>query len=246
MALRVIGDLFADVHGDESPSVIALHGWGRRGSDFADVLRGVNAVAFDLPGFGATPAPTHVLSTSDVATMVAESLDSIGVEGVVVIGHSYGGRVAVRLAAERPDLVGRLILTGVPLVRTRHVSRPSRGYRVIRLGHRLGIISDERMEALRRRRGSADYRAASGVMRDVMVATVNETYDDDLGRVRCPVDLVWGALDRDVPIAAAQEIARVLGESGQEVNLSVIESVGHLLPVESPAALRALLEIELT
>ena len=60
MALRALADgaLFAEAYGDGSPRVLALHGWGRRGNDFAASLAEFDALAVDLPGFGATPAPS--------------------------------------------------------------------------------------------------------------------------------------------------------------------------------------------
>ncbi|NIS30326.1 MAG: hypothetical protein GWN07_08695, partial [Actinobacteria bacterium] len=69
----------------------------------------------------------------------------------------------------------------------------------MRAAHRAGLVSDARMEAWRRRRGSADYRSASGVMRDVLVTVVNESYEEALGRIEGPVELVWGRGDVDVP-----------------------------------------------
>jgi hypothetical protein len=63
------------------------------------------------------------------------------------------------------------------------------------------------MEQARQRHGSADYRAAEGIMRDVFVRLVNERYDDELAALRCPVELVWGDDDADVPIAVAAAVA---------------------------------------
>ncbi len=73
------------------------------------------------------------------------------------------------------------MLTGVPrLVEPARVPAPSAGYRLVRWLHRQGVVNDERMEKLRRRRGSDDYRNATGVMRDVLVIAVNEHYEDVL------------------------------------------------------------------
>ena len=54
------------------------------------------------------------------------------------------------------------------------------------------LVSDDAMEAARQRFGSADYRAAQGIMREVLVRAVNETDEAQLDAVRCPVHLVWG------------------------------------------------------
>jgi pimeloyl-ACP methyl ester carboxylesterase len=90
------------------------------------------------------------------------------------------------------------------------------------------------MEALRQRHGSTDYRAAEGVMRQVLVRVVNESYEDVLGVIRCPVTLVWGDDDAEVPVDVARVAARGLDDS----RLVVLPGAGHLTPLSVPVALR--------
>jgi pimeloyl-ACP methyl ester carboxylesterase len=242
MPLRAFGPLFGQVHGAGPPDVIALHGWARRGTDFDRVLRGRNAVAFDLPGFGATPAPDHAMGSQAYADILLEALDEIGPGPFRIVGHSFGGRVAVHLAASHPGRVAGMVLTGAPLVRLRPASRPPLGYRLIRLGHRMGVVGDDRMEAVRRSRGSSDYRAATGVMRDVFVRVVNESYEDQLAAIACPVELVWGENDFEVPVAVAERARDLLEGAGSPVGLTVMAGVGHLVPTEAPDSLVAAIE----
>lgn len=229
------GRLFGASFGSGRPAVLALHGWGRSSADFAATLDGLDAVALDLPGFGASPPPPEAWGAAEYAAAVAPVLDELATPAVVV-GHSFGGRVAVHLAAAHPDRVGGLVLTGVPLVRRPGAPRrrPALAFRVGRALHRRGVLSEARMEALRQRYGSADYRAATGVMRAVHVRAVNETYDDVLPRVRCPVELVWGEDDADVPLAVAEAAARLLPDA----TLATVPGTGHHTPLTAPGALR--------
>ena len=114
------GRAFAERHGESPAKVVALHGWGRTRADWNATLQGYDALALDLPGFGATPAPDSGWSTSEYAEWVGECLDEVlgsGGERPVLVGHSFGGRVAVQLAATNPELVRGIVLTGVPLLR---------------------------------------------------------------------------------------------------------------------------------
>ncbi len=242
MPLRAFGPIFGQVYGDGDPGIVALHGWARRGADFDRVLDGLDAVAFDLPGFGASPAPTVATGAAGYAAAVVEALDVVGGGPFVLVGHSFGGRVAVVIASTRPELVKGVVLTGVPLIRRGSAAGPSLGYRLMRRANRIGLVSDERMERERRSRGSADYRAASGVMRDVLVTVVNESYENELGGISCPVALVWGADDTDVPVAVAEAARELLSEAGVDVTLEVVADVGHFTPTLAPAALRAAIE----
>jgi len=239
--LRSLGDgLFGEQHGSSPARILALPGWMRSRSDFRDVLAGCDAIALDLPGFGgASPEPERAIGAAGYAALVAPALD-ICTERVVVLGHSYGGRVAVNLAAARPERMAALVLTGVPrLVAAAKVPSPSTGYRLVRWLHRRGVVSDTRMEALRRRRGSDDYRNATGVMRDVLVMAVNEHYEDVLPRVMCPVELVWGDDDTAAPLAIAEA---ALSRFGSGAALTIVPGAGHLTPLTAAPALRAALD----
>ena len=246
MALRALADgaLFAEAYGDGSPRVLALHGWGRRGNDFASSLAEFDALAVDLPGFGATPAPSEVLGAEGYAGLVAPVLDAFETPPVVV-GHSFGGRIAVCLAAAHPDRVASLVISGAPLLRLGPGKKPSPGYRMLRLLNRARVVSDDRMEEVRRSRGSADYRAASGVMRDILVRVVNESYEPQLKGLRNRVLLLWGENDHEVPVAVAEQALRVIRQAGGTAELEVLSGVGHLVPTQAPHAISRVLAEEL-
>jgi pimeloyl-ACP methyl ester carboxylesterase len=191
----------------------------------------------DLPGFGATPAPNAPIGAREYASLLVPVLDEFGAPPLVV-GHSFGGRVAVCLAAEHPGRVAGLVVTGAPLLRLAPGKNPPLPYRLARRLNKYGLVSDESMEAIKKRRGSADYRAASGVMRDILVKVVNEEYRDELSRLADPIHLLWGADDAEVPVAVAHESAILVNESGGVASLEVVEGVGHMLPIQDPDSLR--------
>ncbi len=236
------GALFGSATGSRPARVLALHGWARTHRDFDAVVRApdggaaLDAVAVDLPGFGATPPPPEPWGAAAYAARVAALLDEDELATpAVVLAHSFGGKVAVCLAASRPELVRSLVLTGVPLLRTRPSRRPSPGFRFVRGLHRAGLVGDDRMERARQRHGSADYRAAEGIMRQVLVRSVGETYEEQLAVIDCPVRLVWGDDDRDVPLAVAE---RAVGQLA-DATLTVCPGAGHLTPLTVPGVLRA-------
>ena len=245
MALRALSDgaLFAEGYGDGPPRVLALHGWGRRGSDFGPSLADFDALAVDLPGFGATPAPEAVLGAEGYARLVAPVLDDFQAPPVVV-GHSFGGRIAVCLAAAYPDRVGSLIISGAPLVRLAPGRKPSPTYRLLRFLNQVGLIGDVRMEEIRRSRGSADYRAATGVMREILVKVVNESYEEELAGLKSRVILLWGEDDDEVPVAVAERSLRIIRQAGGSAELEVLTGVGHLVPTQAPEAISRVLAEE--
>jgi pimeloyl-ACP methyl ester carboxylesterase len=229
----------------ETPAVVALHGWGRNRDDLGRVVAGHDVLSLDLPGFGASPPPPEAWGSADYATCVSQALDEVGADTrpVVVLGHSFGGRVAVWLAADHPQQVAGLVLTGVPLLRSAGPGpKPPLGYRLVKVAHRAHLVSDDRLERARRQHGSEDYRNATGVMRDVLVRSVNEDYAEPLGRVQAPVELVWGEGDTAAPVAMARRAEQLLVEAGTPVRLTVEAGGTHDSPLRQPEALRAALD----
>lgn len=202
------GRLLAEKTGSTPPAVVAMHGWGRSGNDFAEIVTGLDALSLHLPGFGITPEPTDAWGTDRYAEEVADALS--GMPPVILVGHSFGGRVAVRLAAKHPQLVRGIVLTGVPLLRLTPAPKPSFAYRTVRALAKVGLISKAQLEAQKQRRGSADYRAASGVMRDILVKVIGEDYRGDLAKITVPVRMVWGEHDTAAPTDAGLAASKLV------------------------------------
>ncbi len=243
MTIKAIagGQVIAEVSGEGSPLTVLLHGWGRDRRDVVGLADGLvgTVAAFDLPGFGSASAPPDVWGAREYARVVGDAIDDMRrvaharSDEVVVFGHSFGGRVAICLAATTH--VRGIVLSGVPLLRLGPRPKPSLAFRLARGMNRLRLLSDSRMEQVRQKRGSADYRAASGVMRGVLVRTVGESYEDELRRVRCSVRLVWGQLDSAASVAVAQQATTYLGAPFE---LVVIDGADHDVHRSHPEAVR--------
>ena len=226
------GALLAEKTGATPPTVVAMHGWMRTGADFDTIVSGLDAVAIHLPGMGVTPEPPEAWGTERYAEAVADAIEGFG--PVILLGHSFGGRVAVRLAASRPNLVRGVVLTGVPLVRLTPAGKPALGFRIVRSLAKAKLVPQSLLEKQRRKHGSADYLAARGVMRDILVKTVGENYDDDLRRLSTPVRMVWGENDTAAPADAGQAAAAMVRGS----RFRVVPGAGHLLEGELRTAVR--------
>jgi pimeloyl-ACP methyl ester carboxylesterase len=232
------GTIFGTPYGEGPVRVVWLHGWARQSQDFAVAAallaeHGVASVALDLPGFGASPAPATAGGAREYAELVAPVLIGMGNAPYVLVGHSFGGRIACVVASAHPELVEQLVLTGVPLVRRGH-SRAPRVFRLLRWLHRRGHLSEARMESARQKYGSTDYRNAQGIMRDVLVANVNESYENELATIVAPVTLLWGEQDNVTPEDVAMRASTVLRATHTLVSLP---GVGHLVPTEAPGDL---------
>ena len=215
--------------GGSGDPVIVLHGWGGRIESMAPVISGLTSsfrvVAFDLPGFGESPVPSGVWGTPDYAAFILEALGDLGIDRAHFVGHSFGAKTSLYLAATRPDLVDHLVLQGSSGLRTppsmkarakRFVSKSAR-----HLG-RLGAPGQRLRAAVYDRIASEDYKNA-GAIRPILVRVVNENLESMLPSIKAPTLLVWGTEDDAVPLSHAKTMERLIPDSG----LVLFEGAGH-------------------
>ena len=202
-----------------------MHGWGGSISSFralADRLSAEFTVTLiDLYGFGDTPHPDHPLTLDDYAHGVEELLDALDIEDCIMIGHSFGGRVAMRLAA-RSIRVRALVLidsAGIPPRRSLRYYVKVLSYKFVR---KLGYTP--------RRAGSMDYAALSGPMQRTFVNVVNDDNRKDASLISLPTLLLWGDKDRDTPLYMCRKLHSLLRNS----EVVVISGAGHFSYLERP------------
>jgi pimeloyl-ACP methyl ester carboxylesterase len=237
------------VRAGEGTPLLLVHGYGGAAWNFSELLPFLGerpVIVPDLPGHGAS-SPLPAATIGAFSDVIAASLDG----PVDVVGHSMGGVVALRLAERRPELVRGLVLAAAAGISSstrlseititlagivqpariagRRVDRIARSRRLRRLV--FGGYEVSNPDALTERsvhgllRGPTMHTDALGAGR----ALVADDPRPDLGRVRCPVLVLWGARDRQVPLADGVEYARRLSAP-----LRVIADCGHLLIAERP------------
>lgn len=233
------GTIFAEHLDGRQPKVLALHGWGRTRTDLLDPLDGRDVISVDLPGFGASPPPPEPWGTAAYADRIAELLVEQATGPVLVVGHSFGGRVAAHLAADHPELVSGVVFIGTPFWRSSARSKGPLRYRVVRRLRRVRLIPESTLDAARRRYGSADYLAAEGVMRDVLVTAVNEDYRPQLARIGAPVGFCWGAEDTAAPAELATAAAQLVDCC---VVCEIVDGAGHDVHRSHPDQLRTVVD----
>jgi pimeloyl-ACP methyl ester carboxylesterase len=216
--------------------VVILHGWGGRIESMTpliDCLRsGFRVLAIDLPGFGESVLPSAPWGTPEYAAFVHDALDVLAVPRAHFIGHSYGAKTSLYLAATQPDLVGKLVLMGSPGLRT-PPSRKVRAKRAVsrgaKLAGRLGPPGRALREAIFSRIASQDYREA-GPLRPILVKVVNEDLTSLLGRIAAPTLLLWGTKDDAIPVAHARRMEELIPDAG----LVLFEGAGHFAYLDEP------------
>ena len=224
--------------GREKPLIVWAHGWGQNHSSFIPLITPLESLAdhitLDQPGFGQSPPPHENWGTKDYADLFAKWITENNLAPVIWVGHSFGCRVGVQLAAHYPELVSQLILVaGAGLKRKRPLHKKVYFYCRIRLFKFLrrfvpdGTFKDKLMT----RFGSADYKSA-GPMRKIFVRVVNEDLSETATKITCPTTLIYGTNDTETPPEFGERYSQLINDSklflldGQD-HYSVLQNGRH-------------------
>ncbi len=187
--------------------------------------------ALDFLGFGGSGVLTEPFSVSDYAVWTGEALRLLGVEKPHVVAHSFGCRVAVKMAGESGEVFDKIVLTGPAGV----ILKRGLSYRVKVGTYRL--VKRVAPHFAERKFGSAEYRTLSPVMRESYKKIVNEDLRGDASRIKNPVLIIEGSGDKTTPLAEANAYLRCL-QRGELKTLSG----GHFAFAEDPTSFNLLVE----
>lgn len=221
---------------DDGTAVVVLHGWGGRIESMAPLLSCLKhqyrLIALDLPGFGESPVPPEHWGTPEYAGFVRDVLADLGVKRAHFVGHSYGAKTSLYLAATEEGLVDKLVLQGSSGLRT-PPSTKARMKRALSKGAkaagRLGPPGEALRKAVYERIASTDYKDA-GPMRPILVRVVNEDMTPFLSQIKASTLLVWGTNDDAAPLIHGRTMAKLIPDAG----LVEFEGAGHFAYLDEP------------
>lgn len=214
--------------------LLLLHGWGASLDTFrpmAEDLGRFHAVtSFDFPGHGESDLPPRTWAVDDFVGLTLDLMAELGIEKASVLGHSFGGRVAIKLAAAHPDKLDRLVLVdsaGVPPAQTARRRAKRFASRFANSVGRLGRPGRAVRHKIVARIASPDYKAA-GPLRDTFLAIVREDLQPFMPLIKAPTFLIWGDQDDDTPPADAHTMEKLIPGA----RLLVIKNAGHFSYVD--------------
>jgi pimeloyl-ACP methyl ester carboxylesterase len=220
------------------PPVLVLHGWGASIEAVYPILTGLSSVAtvyaLDLPGHGQSALPPEPWGVEEYQRFVAAFMDRLEIERPTIVGHSNGGRIAIRMAATEPTRAARLVLVDSAGIRPKRTLRYYRRVGMAKVGkyaeRYLGAPGARLRASIVGKVASSDY-AAAGEMRPTLVRLVNSDLRGYLPRIAVPTLLVWGADDTDTPVADGRLMEKLIPDAG----MVVLDGAGHYSYLDQPA-----------
>lgn len=230
----------------EGKCIVLFHGWGANKETFTPIINRLSAymrvVALDFPGFGKSDEPGEVWDVDAYAEFMKEFIAASECEGAIWLGHSFGGRVIIKLFEKMEIKPGKIVLVDSAGI------KPKRGldYYVKVYSYKLGkkilklplINKTGLYEKLVKNAGSSDYKVLSDNMRATMTKVVNEDLREYLPKINVPTLLIWGDKDTATPMGDAYIMDKLLPDSG----VVVLEGAGHFSYLDYPGKFFGALE----
>ena len=217
--------------------VLLLHGWGCSTRHFAqiaqDLAKDYRVTVIDFPAHGQSGRPPEPWGVPEFAACTKEIMEQLGIAPCDVIAHSFGGRVALYIAANWPELVNRLVITGgagIKKPQTEEQKKRSEEYKKKKeklLGLTklplIGGMAQKSLKALQEKYGSADYNALDDEMKKTFVKVISEDLSPLLPKIQASTLLVWGENDTETPLWMGRKMEREIRDAG----LVIFENDDH-------------------
>lgn len=193
--------------------VVLLHGWGQNIAmmkPIGDRLQKNHRITIlDFPGFGESEEPKTALTVYDYCEILEELLKKLKVKKPVIMGHSFGGRIAIIYASRNE--AEKVVLFGSPCIRKE--VKPSLKLRMLKSLKKIPGIN--KLEGFAKNHmGSRDYKNASEIMKKILVNVVNEDLSECAKKINVPTLLIWGDRDTEAPVEDAKELEKIIPDAG--------------------------------
>lgn len=193
----------------EGKDILLLHGWGQNiemmkplGDSFSNKCR---ITILDFPGFGESDEPKEAWNIEKYSNLLEQFIKELNIKKPVIIGHSFGGRVAIRYSSN--NIIEKLVLFGSPCIRINE--ELSLSVKILKKLKTLPGLNSFG-EYMKNYIGSRDYKAASPIMRQTLVEVVNEDLSKYAREIEEPTLLIWGEYDTEAPVKDAKELEKIM------------------------------------
>ncbi len=223
------------IEGEGDPFLI-LHGWGVGKSSWENIQnilsKHFKVIVFDFPGFGSSgpiPSVWDVQKFSDFALELAEKLN---LEKFYLLGQSFGGRVAIKLANQRGQRIKKLILVDSAGIKPKKNIKDLIASFLAKIFKKIewlpGYASFRRFfyRAIIKK---TDYLEAKGTKKESYLRVIKEDLTPQLGKINLKTLIVWGKFDKITPLKDAYLMEKKIRNS----KLAIIDC-GHRPHQESP------------
>ena len=232
----------------QGPAILILHGWGGSSDSWIEVQRalsekGYRVIAPDFSGFGKSITPPDPWGIKEYAEIILKFAEKLRLNEFILLGHSFGGRIAIRLAAEHPEKIEKLILCDPAGIKPKPGIKTTIIFILARIGNT--ILSPKYLVRFKNFTRNVfysflrkkDYVKANEMMREIIKKVLDEDLSSDLIEIKNKTLIIWGEKDKMVPL----KYAYIFKEKISNSELEIIPRIGHSPHLETPEKLSSII-----
>lgn len=231
---------------ETNTSILLLHGWGANIASFNPVIESLSKTfkvyAIDFPGFGQSENPDTSYHVEDYSRLVLEFIKQKKLEKVVLVGHSFGGRVIIKLVGKLGYKPEKVILVDSAGIKPKKSFKRKVKESIFKCIKNIAniILGKEKAKKLidkyKNKLGSQDYKNADETMKEVFKNVINEDLTEYLPNIKTSTLLIWGDRDLDTPISDAKKMEELIPDAGLVTiagagHFSYLDNIGYFLTV---------------
>jgi len=227
--------------GGEGTPFLILHGWGGSSDSWKKVIEilekeNVKVIAPDFPGFGKSKTPPQAWALQNFVDWLKEFLEKLKIEKFFLLGHSFGGRVAIKFSLSFPEKIKALILVNSAGIKQKWGPKEILIFYLALLGNALFAKSflrrfkDKARNLFYRFFRDRDYGRAKEQMKETMKKVIEEDLLPVLDKIKVKTFIIWGEKDNIVPL----KFGKILKEKIKNSELIIFPKVRHSPHLEIP------------
>ncbi len=198
-------------------TLVFLHGWGVDSQLWFKIIPGLkdknySLYLLDLPGFGRSQVPDAAYNVDDYKKIIYGFVKKLGLKNINLIGHSFGGRIAIKMAAENSDILNKIILVNAAGIV--NASKAKKIYtilaKVISPVFKLGFMKPFRKKMYFLLR--SEYLENEKLSK-TFSKVVSENLTGLMARINKPVLIIWGKNDLITPLYDGQLMNKLIPKS---------------------------------
>lgn len=212
----------------ETKNIILLHGWGSNIKSFKYTIEALknryNIYALDMPGFGDSDMVPYPYNVIDYANIVNDFIIQKNISDPILIGHSFGGRIIIKLVGFMNIKAKKIVLVDSAGIKPKRTIIYIFKLYLYKLLKQFKYIFGKRyLTFIRNIFGSKDYNMVGDVLKKTLINVVNEDLKEELRNIKIPTLIIWGEDDKTTPLKDAKIMNDLISDSG----LVIFKNAGH-------------------
>lgn len=232
-------DIYYKKYGNGKTKIVILPGWGDNRQTFNYLINFLKPYftiyILDYPGFGKSKFPNRDLTIEDYTNLIIDFMSFNNIENPIIIGHSFGGRIIISLAAKKKVKIKKIVLIDSAGIKPKKSFKQLVKQSIYKILKRIKYLLPKKyrekyISYLIKIFGSTDFKNLDQNIRKTFINIVNTDLKEKLKRIDPPCLLIWGEKDLDTPIQDAYKMDKDIPDSG----LVIIEKASHFSYLDYP------------